>query len=76
MGCRDRDSNFNALVFSEKDQKWWAHWGGPSVEAPSKEQVIDKIRESSLTDSIDGWDLDQQESGNWKATQRSLVAST
>jgi hypothetical protein len=75
LGCRDRDSNFNAVVFSEKDQKWWAHWGEPSVEAPSKEAVIDKIMESSLTESLDGWDLRQLESGRWKATQRPFVAN-
>ena len=41
MGCWDRESNFQAAHFDERDQKWWctggeASWKGPDTELKKK----------------------------------------
>lgn len=75
MGCTDRGSNYNALVYSEEDRRWWAHceWDRASIEAPTKDMVLQKLQERYSLDSLDGWDFVQLDSGRWKATRKKLL---
>ncbi len=41
MGCRDQGSNFNALVWY--DGRWGCSSGGPSIKAPTRELVAEKV---------------------------------
>jgi len=49
-------------------------WSGDqvSVEAPSKEMVVERIT-YDYGPSLDDWDIAQVESGNFKAIRKTLV---
>jgi len=75
MGCTDRGSNFNALIFFQKEQRWMCEWSGDqvSIEAPLREMVVEKIASEYGGSSLDEWDITQVESGNFKAIRKTLI---
>ena len=76
MGCTDRGSNYNALVYNEKTQKWGAFlsWDRVSYEAPTKEMVVEELTKT-YGPSLEDWDLAQLESGSWKAVRKTLLGA-